>query len=138
LGPVSRVLLAVGKIKLAAEVIDHGKVQPVAMVPGVTVEYGRYLAAGCVGCHGPNYAGGKIEVGPPSWPEAANLTPHADGRLARWSEADFVNVLRTAKRPDGTELNPVMPRTFGQMDDVELKALYAFFKAIPPVAKGAR
>lgn len=138
LGPVSRVLLAVGKIKLAAAVIDHAKVQPAAMVPGVTVDYGRYLAAGCVGCHGPNYSGGKIEVGPPSWPEAANLTPHADGRLARWSETDFVNALRTAKRPDGTELNPVMPRTFGQMDDVELKALYAFFKAIPPVAKGAR
>jgi hypothetical protein len=42
------------------------------------------------------------------------------------------------KRPDGTELNPVMPRVFGQMDDTELKALWLFFKSLPPVAKGVR
>jgi cytochrome c553 len=138
LGPVTRVLLTVGKIKLAAETIDHTQLHPSSVVPGVTVEYGRYVAAGCVGCHGANYSGGKIVVGPPSWPEASNLTPQVDGRLAKWSEADFVNVMRTAKRPDGTELNPVMPRTFGQMDDVELKALYVFFKSLPPAAKGVR
>lgn len=138
LGPVSRVLLAIGKIKLAAESIDHLHVRPASVIPGVTVEYGRYVAAGCTGCHGANYSGGKIEVGPPNWPEAANLTPHADSRLATWSEADFINALRTAKRPDGTELNPVMPRTFGQMDDVELKALYVFFKSLPAAAKGVR
>lgn len=41
-------------------------------------------------------------------------------------------------RPDGTELNPVMPRTFWQMDDGELKALWAFFKTTSPVATGVR
>lgn len=138
LGPVSRVLLMLGKIKLSAETIDHTQLRPSVVIPGVTAEYGRYVAAGCVGCHGTNYSGGKIAVGPPSWPEAANLTPHTDGRLAKWSEADFVNVMRTAKRPDGTELNPVMPRTFAPMDDVELKALYAFFKSLPSAAKGVR
>ena len=102
------------------------------------MEYGRYVAAGCIGCHGTNFSGGKIEVGPPNWPQAANLTPHADGRLAKWSEAEFIKTLRTAKRPDGTELNPVMPRLFGDMDDIELKALYKYFKTLPPVATGVR
>jgi hypothetical protein len=46
--------------------------------------------------------------------------------------------MRTAKRPDGTELDPVMPRLFGQMNDVELKALWTYFKTLPAVAKGAR
>ncbi len=138
LGPVSRVLLAANKIKLPAATIDHPNVRPVAVATGVTVEYGRYVAAGCIGCHGPNFSGGKIEVGPPSWPEAANLTPHESGRLAKWSEADFLNVIRNGKRPDGTDVNPVMPRVFGQMDDTELKAIWAYFRTLPPVATGVR
>lgn len=80
LGPVSRVLLTIGKIKLAAEVIDHPNLRPGEVAPGVTVESGRYVANGCIGCHGTNFSGGKIEVGPPSWPLAANLTPHAARR----------------------------------------------------------
>jgi cytochrome c553 len=91
-----------------------------------------------MGCHGPNFSGGKIDIGPPSWPLAANLTPHADGRLAKWTEGDFIQTLRTAKRPDGTELNPVMPRVFGQLSEVELKALWAFFKTVPAAATGVR
>jgi cytochrome c553 len=138
LGPVSRALLATGKMKLAAEVIDHPNVKPASITPAIAAEYGRYVAASCMGCHGPNFSGGKIEVGPPNWPHAANLTPHADGRLAKWTENDFIQAMRTAKRPDGSELNPVLPRAFGQMNDVELKALWAFFKALPSTATGAR
>ena len=138
LGPVSRVLLATGKMKLAADVIDHPNVNPKAVAPAVSVEYGRYVATSCVGCHGPTFAGGKIEVGPPNWPQAANLTPHADARIAKWSEADFISTVRTAKRPDGTELHPVMPRVFGQMNDVELKAIYSYLRSLPAMPTGAR
>jgi cytochrome c553 len=138
LGPVSRMLLATGKMKLGAEVIDHPNVKPVVIASGATVEYGRYVAASCMGCHGPNFSGGKIESGPPNWPQAANLTPHADGRLTKWSEAEFMQTLRTAKRPDGTELDPVMPRVFGQLNEVEMKALWAFFKTLPAASTGVR
>ncbi|MGH7958987.1 MAG: c-type cytochrome [Opitutaceae bacterium] len=138
LGPVSRVLLATGKMQLPADQIDHANVKPAFVQPGITKEYGGYVANGCIGCHGPNLSGGKIPVGPPNWPEAANLTPHDGARIAKWTEADFLTVMRTAKRPDGTELDPVMPRLFGQMDDVELKALWAYFKTLPPVATGVR
>jgi mono/diheme cytochrome c family protein len=138
LGPVSRGLLAFGKMKLAASVIDHPNVNPKSIAPAVTPEYGRYVAASCTGCHGQNLSGGKIEVGPPSWPQAANLTPHADARVTKWSEADFIETLRTAKCPDGTVLNEVMPRVFGQMNDVELKALWAYLKTLPAAATGVR
>jgi len=139
-GPVSQILLALSPQKMiAAAALDHAQIAPpVAVVKAPTAEYGKYVAASCSGCHGANYSGGKIEAGPPDWPLAANLTPHADGRLAKWNEADFIAAIRTAKRPDGSELNPVMPRGFGGMDDVELKALWAFFKALPPVAQGVR
>ncbi len=138
LGPVTRVLLTTGRMKMAAAVIDHANLRPAAADKAPTAEYGRYLAAGCVGCHGPNFSGGKIEIGPPSWPPARNLTPHESGNLAKWSEADFIRAIRESRRPDGTELDPVMPRGFAGMDDTELKALYAFFKTLPAVPTGAR
>jgi cytochrome c553 len=137
-GPVARMLIAKGTIKLPADVIDHARVQPATMAPAPTAEYGRYLSYGCTGCHGPNFSGGKIEIGPPDWPHAANLTSHADSRLPKWTEEDFIKAIRTAKRPDGTELNPVMPRTFASLDDTELKALWAYLRSLPAVATGVR
>jgi mono/diheme cytochrome c family protein len=138
LGPISRMLLATGKMKIPASLVDHANLKPPAITPGVTVEYGRYLGVACIGCHGPNYSGGKIEIGPPDWPPARNLTPHESGSLAKWTEKDFVRAIREAKRPDGSEVNPVMPRGFGAMNDEELGALWLFLKSLPPVATGVR
>lgn len=138
LGPVARVLVATGKVKLAADIIDHVNVRPAVVTPGITAEYGRYVGAACIGCHGDNYSGGKIASGPPDWPPAANLTPADDSRIKAWSEGDFVSAMRTGKRPDGSEINPVMPRAFGNMDDTELRALYAFLKTLPAAATGVR
>ena len=136
LGPVARALLVANKMPLAAEVIDHAHVEPAQIAPAPTADYGRYLAVGCTGCHGPNFSGGKIAAGPPDWPPARNLTPGGD--LGHWTEADFIRVLRTARRPDGTELSPVMPRAFGQLDDTELRALWAYLHTLPAVSTGQR
>ncbi len=137
-GPVARVLLVAGKIKLAADVIDHAGLKPSVVRPGATVAYGRYVAASCTGCHGANFSGGKIDAGPPNWPPAANLTPHPSGRLARWTESDFFAAIRTGRRPDGTPLDPVMPRAFAQLNDTELKAIWAFLQTLPSVPTSTR
>ncbi len=137
-GPVARALMLAGKIQLSAAVINHSAVKPAEVIPGVTVDYGRYMAAGCTGCHGANFSGGRIDIGPPDWPPAANLTPHASGRLAKWDEADFIRALRESRRPDGSELNPVMPRAFANLNDTELKALWAYLRTIPAAAAGVR
>ena len=137
-GPVARLLMVAGKIQLAAEIIDHDHLRPAKITPGLTVDYGRYVANACTGCHGPNFSGGKIPAGPPDWPPAANLTPHPSGHLAKWSEADFLNLLRTGKRPDGTAVNAVMPRAFGQLNEVEQKSLWLFLKSLPSVATSDR
>jgi mono/diheme cytochrome c family protein len=138
LGPIAKMLVATGKMKLPASIIDHANVRPPSIRKAVSLDYGRYISVGCVGCHGPNFSGGKIEIGPPDWPPAANLTPHADSRLPKWSEGDFITVIRTGKRPDGSETNSVMPRAFGNMDDTELKALWMYLKSLPAVVTGAR
>ena len=137
-GPVARALLLAGKIKLAADAIDHAHVRPVEVTPAISAEYGQYIAVACTGCHGSNYSGGKIDIGPPDWPPAANLTPHASGRLAQWTEADFLRAIRTSRRPDGSAINPVMPKDFARLDDAELKAIWLFLKTLPPAATGTR
>lgn len=136
IGPVARALVVAGKIRLAAEMIDHAGVRPDVVVPGVTVAYGQYLAAGCTGCHGANFSGGKIDIGPPDWPPARNLTPAGD--VAKWSEADFLTALRTHVRPDGSKISEVMPAAFGQMNDTELKALWMYLRTLPPAVTGSR
>ena len=75
LGPVGRVLLATGKMPIAAEEIDHAAAAVVAPPePAATVEYGQHIAQVCVGCHRLAFEGGPIAAGPPDWPPAANLS----------------------------------------------------------------
>jgi mono/diheme cytochrome c family protein len=137
-GPIVRLLMVLGEVKLATEEIDHNATQLAAITPAVSVEYGKYLAAACIGCHGPNLSGGKIPGAPPDWPAAENLTPHESTRIREWTETQFVDVLRTQQRPDGSKLHPVMPAAFGQMNDVEIKALWAYIRTLPPAPHAAR
>ncbi len=72
-----------------------------------SAEFGRHLASVCIGCHGPDFSGGPIAGGDPSWPQASNLTPDATG-LKGWTYDQFVAALAQSQRPDGTALRPPM------------------------------
>jgi mono/diheme cytochrome c family protein len=138
LGPLGKVLVATGKVRLSADLIA-AEAAPHEVLPpptAPTVEFGRHLAATCMGCHGANLAGGPIQGGDPSWPPAANLTPDAGG-LGSWSFEQFVALLREAKRPDGRRLAEPMAGVtvlVRNMTDVELEALWKFLRSVPPVA----
>ena len=138
-GPIGRALFLAGQVPLLpAEMIDHAAPRPTAPQPGVTVEYGEYLSTGCIGCHGPNYGGGRVPGTPPEFPAAANLTPHETG-LAGWTEADFFRALREGKRPDGTEIDPIMPVALtAQMTDEEIRAMWLYMQSLPPRPYGSR
>ena len=138
LGPLGRVMLALGQFPREATepdvlVIDHNGPRPVAPRPGVTVEYGKYLASTCTLCHGVNFNGGTIRtdaeyLGP-------NLTP--GGEMKFWSDEDFMRTLRTGVTPNGNQLRPVMPwKYFGQMTDDELKALWMYLQSLPALPQG--
>jgi mono/diheme cytochrome c family protein len=137
-GPAIRALMVAGQVQLAADEIDHAAYRPASVEASPTAEYGKYLAASCTGCHGPNLSGGKIPGTPPDWPSTANLTPHASSRLPGWNEEQFIATLRTLKRPDGSALHPLMPATIGQMTDTELKAIWAYLHTLPASETGAR
>jgi hypothetical protein len=50
-----------------------------------------------------------------------------------------MTMIRTGVRPDGTTINEFMPwKVYANMNDTELKALYAFFKSLPPKPFGGR
>jgi cytochrome c553 len=132
--PLGRVLYWLGSFPLvAAETVDHTPHSRGAPAAAVTADYGKYLAQGCTGCHGENFAGQHVPGTPPSFPDSANLTPHANG-LKAWTQADFVRALREGKRPDGRELNPFMPwKAIGQMSDQELAAIWTYLRTLPPL-----
>lgn len=75
----------------------------------------------CGECHGDNLAG-------------QNLTP--GGELSTWTEADFMNTLRSGVNPLGRKLDPeMMPWcSLGKLSDDELKAIWLYLQSLPPVA----
>lgn len=121
---------------VSAEVIDHTAARPVAPAVGVTAEYGDYLSVNCRGCHGQDLAGGPVPGAPPSWPPSLNLTP--GGELRGWSEADFMQTMRTGVTPNGRPLaNEYMPwQILGVMTDDELKAVWLYVQSVPAKEQG--
>lgn len=131
--PLGHLLFATGQLPLfPAAHTDHAPRPRPAPEVAPTVEYGRYLAQGCTGCHGRDFGGQHVPGTPAEFPDARNLTPAA---LGAWTRADFHRALREGKRPDGSAIDPFMPwKAFSGMTDVELDALWAYLQTVPPVA----
>ena len=138
IGPVFSFVVAFGADTLLAFSLDHQKPHPLEPpIEAASVELGGHIAQVCRGCHNPQLSGGKV-AGDPNMPIVANITPHQTG-LKGWTEADFFRALREGKRKDGTDILPQMPwKSYGQMSDVEIKALWAYLQTVPPVEKGKR
>lgn len=114
-----------------AEYIDHD--QPFPPMPAISANpaYGEYLARFCKSCHGEDLSGKQSSE--PGAPIAPNLTP--GGPLAGWSEADFIQTLRTGVNPSGYQLSPeFMPwQSFAKFEDEELQAIWMYLESLPPL-----
>ncbi|HEU0292255.1 MAG TPA: c-type cytochrome [Anaerolineales bacterium] len=138
LGPLGLVMLPLGQLPPEivpnVTVIDHDAPRPIAPEPGVTVEYGKYLANTCTLCHGANLNGQTIREGPNVY-VALNLT--RGGEMVGWSEEDFVTTMRNGVTPGGKQLIDFMPwKYFGQMTDDELKAVWMYLQSLPALPQG--
>ena len=109
---------------IPAEVIDHRGPRPPAPEPGVSAEYGKYLATACTICHGVDLSGRSAA--------GAGLDLTGAGDLAEWSEADFIHAVRTGERPKGEDLNPrLMPwKRVGQLTDDELRSIWLYLQTL--------
>jgi mono/diheme cytochrome c family protein len=128
-----KALYAAGVVRDASEKIDHSLPPALPVAEGVTVEHGAYVANGCIGCHGKQLAGGKIPGAPPSWPPAAKLTPGAGSALDRDPTVEqFMAMLKTGQRPDGSKVSDVMPFTsLKAMSELDMRALYLHLRSLP-------
>jgi mono/diheme cytochrome c family protein len=128
-GPLGRVFLLQFPDAFPAAVIDHTGPRPPAPEPGVTAEYGEYLAFNCRTCHGPDMAGQPEDLG-----GGTNLTP--GGELREWTVDDFIQTIRTRVNPRGEEIDPELAplfATIGRMSDDELTAIWLYLRSLPPI-----
>ena len=101
---------------------------------------GLYLskAAGCMACHTEDrkdalpFAGGRALKTPFGIFYGPNITPHPEGGIGRWSEADFMRAMRLGERPDGAHYFPAFPYpSFTRISDSDLRDLWAFLRTLP-------
>ncbi|MCI0852791.1 MAG: cytochrome C, partial [Chloroflexi bacterium] len=130
-GVLLRILAGIDSSVLSANLIDHDAPRPAEPVPGVTRDYGEYLAFSCSRCHGDNLAGGTVGGFEPDAPKAPNITP--GGAPGNWTQAQFVSTLRGGVTPSGKVLDrEFMPWLyFTRMTDDELNAIWLYLESLP-------
>lgn len=118
------------------------------------IAYGKYLftSASCGECHTKQDKGeplpGMFLAGGMEFPfpdqtilRSANITPHQETGIGKWTEEDFLNRFRVFR--DSTfvpadvkpgDFKTVMPWLFySRMEDDDLRAIFAYLKTVPPV-----
>jgi mono/diheme cytochrome c family protein len=129
IGPLGRFFVWSEPSSLPATLIDHNAPRPPAPEPGVTAEYGEYLAFNCRTCHGEDMAGLPEEMG-----GGSNLTP--GGEVGGWTAEEFIQTIRTRITPEGREIDPELAplfKTIGSLSDDELTAIYLYIHSLPAV-----
>jgi mono/diheme cytochrome c family protein len=126
--PLARVLHAFGAPMFEAERIDHTRQVAVAPPPGPTVAYGQFLGTGCRFCHGEDLKG-REEGGEPGFPPSPDIS--RTGRAGKWTEAQFIQTIRTGVTPYGRRLVArYMPwPAIGKLSDQELRGVYMYIQA---------
>jgi cytochrome c553 len=131
LKPLARVLYIAGPLSMltTAQKIDHTKEVADKIVPAVNAEYGKYLAVSCSGCHGTDFKGKEMPI--PGMKPSVNIT--STGDLGKWTEEQFLTVLKTGLRPDGRQLdNKDMPwQMTKNFKDDEMRAIYRYLQTLP-------
>jgi hypothetical protein len=66
---------------------------------------------------------------------AYNLTPHAATGIGNWTEALFIQTIRSGKfMGTSRDILPPMPwQEIGNLTDSDLKAIFAYLRSLPPI-----
>lgn len=131
---------------------------PVTLVPDVKrgdkVKYGAYLAGPlghCIECHTPMIAPGQRDFakatgaggfelrGPWGLAISANITPHRETGIGKWTNAQIKRAITQGIRADGSPLNPPMAYAFyARMNPADLDAVVAYLRSLKPVNNALR
>lgn len=117
---------------------------------GASVETGRYLVESvslCWACHtersqmtgaltGPRFGGTKgfTEIDDPShtWSPPNITSDKETGRLARWTEDEFVARFRQGRIVPGS---PMPWQAFSRLNEEDLRSIYRYLETVPPVTR---
>jgi len=119
--------------------------------PADKVAYGRYLVQGravCFPCHSADFAkldemvpersagylggGNKMPDMNGRYVTSANITPDPETGIGKWSEPEFVRLVRFGVRPDASVIAyPMVP--YPELSDDEARAIYAYLRTVPPI-----
>jgi hypothetical protein len=71
---------------------------------------------------------------------AANLTPDPETGIGkRYTEASFLQTIRSGKKPEGESILPPMPwLVYNNMTDEDLKSIYAYLCTLKPIKNQVR
>jgi len=117
------------------------------------VKHGEYLVttAGCANCHTPlntkrEYQRDKMFSGGFRFKHekftavSANITPDSPNGIGNWTEEVFLTKFKDYRDPSFYNYNPGRKNTFmpwlsfSQLDDYDLKAIYAYLRTVKPVS----
>jgi mono/diheme cytochrome c family protein len=125
--------------------VRQSTIEPVAATPPADqdlVVAGERIAllGNCAGCHtqpgGAPLAGGLPISTPFGTIHATNITPDPETGIGRWSEEAYVRAMRDGIDREGRHLYPAFPYPYyARVSDEDLRALYAWNMAQPPVVK---
>ena len=144
-------LLTKALSRVAFKPLPYPPAPIVAPDPADRVAYGRYLVQGramCFPCHSADFA--KVDDlvpeksagylgGGNAMPDmngrivtTANITPDPETGIGKWSEDEFVRLLRFGVRPDQrVTVYPMVP--YPELSDDDARAIYAYLRTVPPI-----
>lgn len=147
--PPRQLMIPISKVYTSPK----NKNQDSIVVPDMTdkVKYGAYLVnmVDCFACHTPRnekgelaapFSGGMQFKTDKFTVYSANITPDSATGIGAWNEAKFLNKFASYRDQSNVMIDPgkknsYMPwSVFCTMNDVDLSAIYAYLRSLPPVS----
>jgi cytochrome c553 len=100
-----------------------------------TLAQARHLVTAinkCVECHGEDFGGSTMDMGPVGKLHPSNLTS-GKGGVAPMSDAEWIRAIRHGVNKTGRPLVFMPSSVFAAMDAPDLAAVIAYLKQLPPV-----
>jgi cytochrome c553 len=125
-----KIMTAMGPVPDSTKLLSgHPASQPLLPIDKKVLQPGGWILFGpdltmAVGSWGISYS--------------ANLTPDSATGLGAWTDDVFIKTLRTGKhlgQDGGRQILPPMPwEDFGKYTDEDLRSIFAYLKALPPIS----
>jgi cytochrome c553 len=103
--------------------------QPATTDQAALRRHGERLAQvlGCRGCHGDDFTG-------EDWSDPGFSTQHSSNltrAMARYSDTQFIRIVREGRRPDGSALWEMPSAIFAHVSNGDLRAVAAYLRTLP-------